>query len=384
MIRLIFEYVAMAVIGLATGAFAGGFVFGGGVQGAIIIGIASAFLFVLLTIPFHFLNWTTVERKLKYFLIGILPGVLLGGGMVLGFGVKGAIIYGVIHAVIFTTVVDQVVEYSKKKERYYPYAAHTFVVFLFSTAAVFITLIVTPVILDIVNFNHLLANMPFLPVLITGTILLAAVYFIRLAVAKKKIGTWRKALSASRWLIWLTVGAVLLAALILTRFDSALDVMITAVAGFIIPFAVGLIIPFSIGYLMAANTNRPVMGAVLTLIGSVFVLIVGISVAPMLLLPGSGLMWAGLITGLFMVLLGILSLVKPHSGLYIGGGIIVFSILSFVGAAGGLIIGGILGLLGGTLIAAWGDADAETTDDSPDVSKGKKDIPSVSSHTMSG
>lgn len=382
MVRLIFENIAMAVIGLVTGAFVGGFVFGGGMSGAIITGIVGAFLFVLPSILFHLINWTTVERKLKYFFIGILPGVLLGGGMVLGFGVKGAVIFGIINALFFAAIIDKGIESLKRKERYYQYAAHTFVVFLFSAAAVFITLIVTPGVLGFVDFEKVLFNMSFWPVFFTGLVLLVAIYFIQLAIMKKRKGSWQEAFTASRWSVWLTVSAVLLASLILTRFEGTLEIMITAVAGFVIPFAISLIIPFSIGYLMAANTNRPVMGAVITLIGSVFVLIVGISVAPMLLLPGSGLMWAGLITGLFMVLLGILSLVKPDSGLFIGGGIIVFSILSFIGAAGGLIIGGILGLLGGTLVAAWGDTDSKITDDGLDVSRGQEEIASASSNTI--
>lgn len=129
--------------------------------------------------------------------------------------------------------------------------------------------------------------------------------------------------------------------------------MIYTVLGIAVPYGTGLFLPLSFGYLLSLNSNRPVKGAVLAIVGSLFVIGIGISVAPMLLLLGSGLMWAGLIMGLFMMMFSLSVLFRPESHFFAGCSIIVLSILSFLGAAGGLIIGGVLGLIGGTLIAAW-------------------------------
>ncbi len=73
-------------------------------------------------------------------------------------------------------------------------------------------------------------------------------------------------------------------------------------------------------------------------------------------------MWAGLVTGLVMMVLAVLSIIKPDSHVVLGSFLILTSILSFIGAAGGLIIGGVIGLLGGALVAGWNGQKEQSAD----------------------
>jgi hypothetical protein len=114
-----------------------------------------------------------------------------------------------------------------------------------------------------------------------------------------------------------------------------------------------VILSISPGLTLAANRHRPVLGNSMTFLGGVLVLWFGISIAPMLFLPGSGLYWAGIVIGLTMIALSILGVIFPQMGLLLGSLHIVVSILSFVGATGGLLAGGLLGVLGGVFVVAW-------------------------------
>ncbi|GAW32301.1 DUF6114 domain-containing protein [Carboxydocella sp. JDF658] len=100
------------------------------------------------------------------------------------------------------------------------------------------------------------------------------------------------------------------------------------------------------GFILAHNQKRPALGAVLTIYGSIMVLWFGIDIAPILFLPNSGLYWAGMVLGLFLLALAVLALVFPYWHLALGLIILVLSVLSYVGAAGGVLLGGLLSLLG--------------------------------------
>ncbi|WP_216828519.1 DUF6114 domain-containing protein [Alkalihalobacterium elongatum] len=134
-----------------------------------------------------------------------------------------------------------------------------------------------------------------------------------------------------------------------------------AIIQFFVPFFLSLFFSFSSGFLLAANLKRPILGAVFTFTSSSLVLWIGIDIAPMLFLPGSGLLWAGLFIGSLLLTMSVMALVFPAMNMFIGSLIIVLSILSFVGAVGGLIIGGVLGIIGGAFIIGWKGNDEITS-----------------------
>ncbi|QQK74582.1 hypothetical protein HUG15_02500 [Salicibibacter cibarius] len=382
---LIFDALAMAIIGLLTGAFVGGLVLGAGMPGGIAGGIMAAALLVLFTLTFHFLEWDVANRKVKYASIGILPGVLIGGTQLIGLGIPGAVIFGMVNAIIFAAILDPIIQNLVKKERYVLYPGHYLFVFLLGTISAFLTIQIVGITSRMVDFEMAVSALPLAMtnIIVFGTVLI--VYFIGLAVKKRQLESWRMAFKA-RWLL-LTLSAGLGIALVgvITSVHYGIVVSEALVAGaaFVLPYGIALLLPLSFGYLAAQNSNRPVMGSVFSLVGGLAVLAFGISVAPMLLLPGSGLMWAGLIFGLFMVMLSFVSLTKPEMNVFTGSSIIIFSILSFIGAAGGLIIGGLLGIAGGVLIAAW-DGSVSKEDDHDEMEGGPKDISSASPNTVSG
>ncbi|MBE3595245.1 MAG: hypothetical protein IMX04_09495 [Candidatus Carbobacillus altaicus] len=121
----------------------------------------------------------------------------------------------------------------------------------------------------------------------------------------------------------------------------------------ILPLILSLCLAIFPGVILARNHRRPTFAATLGLISGAIVSWIGINVAPLLFLPGSGLLWAGLITGGLMILVSIFGIFYPQWSSFLGGLMIFFSILSFVGAAGGLIIGGLLGIYSGSLMGAW-------------------------------
>ncbi|UOE75818.1 DUF6114 domain-containing protein [Parageobacillus thermoglucosidasius] len=387
MIKLFFETLSMIVIGFVTGSFAGGLVFGQGMSGALIGGVMAVLLLVLMTVLFHFKKWNKAKTKMKYASIGILPGALIGGSQLLGFGARGAIIFGISNAIIFSTLIDKMIESHVKKERYVLYNGHYFIIFLLGSIGTFVAINVIGIIDNLVDFGNLVTKLPFYLTSLIVVVAVLAIYVIEVLMKKRKLETWSQTVKASRNMLFALSGivAVLLIATLLARLEMIpLNSLIRGVAGLVLPYGVGLFLPLSFGYLLAANKNRPVMGSVFSLIGGGLVLLVGISVAPMLLLPGSGLMWAGLIIGMFMVMLSIFSMVKPETHLFTGCSIIICSILSFIGAAGGLVVGGLLGLIGGTFIAAWDGVLSKTNFHDHDIPKGSKDIPSVNSNTIIG
>ncbi|MFZ5597347.1 MAG: DUF6114 domain-containing protein [Bacillota bacterium] len=149
-----------------------------------------------------------------------------------------------------------------------------------------------------------------------------------------------------------------------------------ALYNLLIPFALALILTTPVGFIFAANRQRPIVGGLLSFLGGVLVLWVGISLAPILVMPGSGLYWAGLIIGLLMCAFTIMAMVSPRQNTILGSVIIVLSILSLLGAAGGLIVGCISGIIGGALIVAWnGVPEPQTEKKDADVEVSRQELP---------
>lgn len=382
------EIMTAGMVGLITGAFLGAFPFGFGMKGAIIGGAIGLVLLTALILLLHLKNWETAKTIAKYASIGVLPGVLIGGSKIVGLGVTGAQLFGLASAIIYATVIYKLVDYLIEKERYILYPGHYGVLFLLGSISVFITILVVDVLTNVFDFEALILQIPFLLTITSVGVTFIFIYLLSVVLVKRKLLTWSEAFRKrlSLFLILIGIFALILIVSALTRNGLIpLNSMVYIAAGILVPYGIGLGLPLSLGFLMAHNENRPVMGSVFSIIGSGFVMFIGIQVAPMLLLPGSGLMWAGLITGLFMLMFALSALFKPETHFFAGLSIIIFSILSFLGAAGGLIIGGILGLVGGILIASWAGRDHTVTHD-PDTqqSKGSKDLQVTPSDTITG
>jgi hypothetical protein len=73
---------------------------------------------------------------------------------------------------------------------------------------------------------------------------------------------------------------------------------------------------------------------------------------PFALLPGSTV-WAGVLVGALLVVMGLIQLLAPSYALITGAIAIVLSLISLLVAVGGLGIGMILGLIGGAIGVAW-------------------------------
>jgi MFS family permease len=161
---------------------------------------------------------------------------------------------------------------------------------------------------------------------------------------------------------------------ILTNFFYTHDqyLLLQGVIKVSIPLILSLLFAISFGFALAANLKRPILGTILTLFSSVLVLWIGIDIAPMLFLPGSGLLWAGLIIGSLLLIMSRMAMALPQMHVFIGSVIVILSILSYVGAIGGLIIGVIFGIIGGSLIIAWQGEKKEATMKEMDSNKKKE------------
>ncbi|MFA8438422.1 DUF6114 domain-containing protein [Pueribacillus sp. YX66] len=384
---LLFEIINAAMIGLITGSFLGAFPFGFGMYGALVGGGVGAVFLTSFILLLRFKKWETAKLIVKYGSIGVLPGVLIGGSKIIGLGITGALTFGLISAIIYGTAVYKLVDYHSKSEKYILYPGHYAVLFLLGSISVFITILVVGFLTNILDLEALILELPFMLIVSLMTGIFIFIYIISFLVKKRKYVTWTHAFKKSLFTLGFLLGLIVLifAAIGFTRSGYfPLNTMIYIVAGFVIPYTIGLGLPLSLGYLMAFNTNRPVMGSIFCIVGSGFVIFIGIQVAPMLLLPNSGLMWAGLITGLFMLMFGLSALFKPETHFFAGTSIIIFSILSFLGAAGGLIIGGLLGLAGGILIASWDGLEKTVNHDrNENTSNSSSSIPTVPTDTVS-
>ena len=108
--------------------------------------------------------------------------------------------------------------------------------------------------------------------------------------------------------------------------------------------------------------EKPTAGFVLSLIGGIFIFLVGLGIAalgniigsmPNVPLGGANALTMigaiGAVNGILVMVFGVLLYVRPHQHVVWGVLIIVFSIVSLFDSLGGFFIGLILGLIGGIM-----------------------------------
>ncbi len=98
--------------------------------------------------------------------------------------------------------------------------------------------------------------------------------------------------------------------------------------------------------------TRPFWSSVLLILAGLFVLWGPLSLIQYAFLPGS-MLWAAILVGTLLVLMGVIQLIAPFYSLIIGAVGIVLSLISLLVALGGLGIGMIFGIIGGALAVAW-------------------------------
>lgn len=107
------------------------------------------------------------------------------------------------------------------------------------------------------------------------------------------------------------------------------------------------------------SRNAPTAGAILTIVGGVFIFLGGLleaALGAILSVFGviSWFFYIGLFVGLITIILGVLALVRPQMKVAWGAIIIVMAIVSLPTAAlGGFVIGFILALIGGILVLVF-------------------------------
>ncbi|ALA69704.1 hypothetical protein GT50_05345 [Geobacillus stearothermophilus 10] len=368
--RKAFEMMQIAVIGALTGAFIGGIALQGGAGGAVWGG--SVLAVVLAAVVWPLLERPTALMRLKYGTAAFLPGLLVGGSQWVSFGVVGAAVGGMASSALAAFFAPRIIIRQEEQGRYIRTRFHYVWMFFGASMATFFALNVLFAAERAAPWQTWAGS---ISMAVQSSIVLALVllgYVICISWKKRKTETWKQARASARRMGrgLLAGGMVVIGAASLFHYGFLSVHTASRVVGPLLSYILGWLLPYAVGWLLASNRHRPVLGSMLAIIGAIFVLIVGISVLPMLLLPGSGLMWAGVVTGLVMIVLAILSIIKPQSHVTIGSFLIVASILSFVGAAGGLIIGGIIGLLGGALVVGWSGEQAKKSsrDSSPPTS----------------
>ncbi len=98
--------------------------------------------------------------------------------------------------------------------------------------------------------------------------------------------------------------------------------------------------------------TRPFASSVLLILAGLLVLWGPLNLLQYAFLPGS-MLWAALLVGTLLVLMGVIQLIAPFHALITGAIGIVLSLVSLFVALGGLGIGMILGIVGGALAVAW-------------------------------
>jgi hypothetical protein len=98
--------------------------------------------------------------------------------------------------------------------------------------------------------------------------------------------------------------------------------------------------------------TRPFWGSLLIIIAGLLVLWGPIEFLPFAMLPGNSV-WAGILVGALLLVMGIIQLLAPSYALITGAIAIVLSLVSLLVAVGGLGIGMILGLIGGAIGVSW-------------------------------
>src|SRR5579859_1377822 len=98
--------------------------------------------------------------------------------------------------------------------------------------------------------------------------------------------------------------------------------------------------------------SRPFTGSLWMMVAGILVLWGPISLFRLAVVPGSTI-WAGLLLGGLLFLMGLLPLFVPSYALMAGAIGVVLSLVSLPVGGGGFLIGMILGLIGGALSVAW-------------------------------
>ncbi|HEX4206619.1 MAG TPA: DUF6114 domain-containing protein [Ktedonobacteraceae bacterium] len=98
--------------------------------------------------------------------------------------------------------------------------------------------------------------------------------------------------------------------------------------------------------------RRPFWGSILMLIAGALILWGPVSLMRFALFPGNTI-WAGLLVGALLFVMGLIQLFAPTYAVITGAIAIVLSLVSLIVAMGGLVIGMLLGITGGALGVAW-------------------------------
>ena len=98
--------------------------------------------------------------------------------------------------------------------------------------------------------------------------------------------------------------------------------------------------------------TRPFWSSILLILAGLLVLWGPLNLLQYAFLPGS-MLWAAILVGTLLVLMGVIQLIAPFHALITGAIGIVLSLISLFVALGGLGIGMILGIIGGALAVAW-------------------------------
>jgi hypothetical protein len=98
--------------------------------------------------------------------------------------------------------------------------------------------------------------------------------------------------------------------------------------------------------------TRPFAGAILVMIAGLLVLWGPVELLPFALLPGSNI-WAGILVGGLLLVMGFIQLLVPSNALVTGAIAVVLSLVSLLVADGGFGIGMLLGIIGGAMGIAW-------------------------------
>jgi hypothetical protein len=98
--------------------------------------------------------------------------------------------------------------------------------------------------------------------------------------------------------------------------------------------------------------TRPLWGSILMILAGVLVLWGPVSLIQLAVLPGSTL-WAALLVGALLVMMGLIQLLLPSYSVITGAIGLVLSLISLIVALGGFGIGMILGIIGSTIGIAW-------------------------------
>jgi len=103
--------------------------------------------------------------------------------------------------------------------------------------------------------------------------------------------------------------------------------------------------------------RRPKAGLILVILAGLVILWIPVNLYWLAFVPGS-FAFTGILFGTMVLLCGILGWFMPQYVRLLGVFAMVLSIASIMGALGGLLIGTVLGVVGGSLCAAW-DPKAE-------------------------